>query len=106
MVEYGLLVAGVALMSAVGVAILGHKTNDLISTIAVILPGAHEDDNGPLQSAKVVETKFDTTSNRVVLDTTKITGGNNTSRLGNNLGMANLGDTLVLEPQAPAPAGP
>ena len=43
LVEYGLLVAGVALVAAAGVSILGHKTSDLVSSVAAVLPGAHPD---------------------------------------------------------------
>ena len=54
--EYGLLIAGVALISSAGVSIFGHKTNDLVSSVAAVLPGAHADDNGPLVSGKLIET--------------------------------------------------
>ena len=56
LLEYSLLAAGVALISAAGVAVFGHKTNDLISSVAAIMPGAHADDNGPIQSGKIIET--------------------------------------------------
>ncbi|MEL6429555.1 MAG: hypothetical protein AAFR54_10285, partial [Planctomycetota bacterium] len=56
LLEYSLLAAGVALISAAGVAIFGHKTNDMISSVAAIMPGAHADDNGPIASGKIIET--------------------------------------------------
>ena len=46
LVEYALIIAGVTLICAVGIAIFGHKVSDMISATAVILPGAHTDDNG------------------------------------------------------------
>ena len=59
LVEYGLLIAGVALVAAGAVSIFGHKTNDLISATATVLPGAHADDNGPIISSKLIETFLD-----------------------------------------------
>ena len=40
LVEYALIIAGVTLICAVGIAIFGHKVSDMISATAVILPGA------------------------------------------------------------------
>ena len=56
LVEYGLLVAGVALVTAAAVSIFGHKTNDLLAMTAGILPGAHVDDQGPIASGRLIET--------------------------------------------------
>ncbi len=56
LVEYGLIIAGVALICAAAVSVFGHKTSDLISAVATILPGAHADDNGPITSGKLIET--------------------------------------------------
>ena len=39
LVEYALLIAGVALIAAVGVSMFGHKVTDMIDTVAAILPG-------------------------------------------------------------------
>lgn len=106
LVEYGLLVAGVALVSAVSVSIFGHKTNDLLAATATILPGAHDDDNGPIVSAKLIETTRDPNNNdAIILDTAA--AATESPRLGNNLlgasfnqpgGTGNLlGSTLVIE---------
>jgi len=56
LVEYGILVGGVALVTLAAVATLGHKTNDLVATVAGTLPGAHADDNAPIISGKLVAT--------------------------------------------------
>ena len=48
LVEYGLIIAGVALICAAAVSLMGHKTSDLIGAVATVLPGAHADDNGPV----------------------------------------------------------
>ena len=56
LVEYGILVGGIALVALAATAILGHKTNDLLATTAAALPGAHADDAGPIVSGKLVAT--------------------------------------------------
>lgn len=106
LVEYGLLIAGVALVSAAATSMFGHKTSDLIGSVAAILPGAHDDDNGPIVSAKLIETTRDPNNNSaIILDTAA--AATETPRLGNNLlgasfnqpgGAGNvLGSTLVIE---------
>lgn len=74
MVEYALLVAGVALVAIVGVSMMGHKTGDLIGTVASVLPGSHADDNGPIISSHLIETS--NSGNGIGLDATKISGTN------------------------------
>lgn len=99
LVEYGLIVSGVALISAAAVAIFGHKTNDLIAAVASVLPGAHDDDNGPIVSGKLIETTPGGAGSTIALDITGasgITANSGTARLGNNLGVTNL-DSLVVE---------
>ena len=88
LVEYGILVGGVALVTLAAVAILGHKTNDLVATVAGALPGAHADDNAPIVSGKLVAT----TSNGsgLVLDVS------NPGSFSSNLGITGV-DALVLE---------
>ncbi|MEZ6129756.1 MAG: class III signal peptide-containing protein [Planctomycetaceae bacterium] len=56
LVEYGLIIAGVALICAAAVSIFGHKTSDLISAVATVIPGARADDNAPITSGKLIET--------------------------------------------------
>ncbi len=106
LVEYGLLIAGVALVSAAAVSVFGHKTNDLIAATATILPGAHDDDNGAIVSGKLIETTRDAANgNAIVLDGATI--GGDTPRLGENIFGATfnqagaggnlMGTTLVIE---------
>lgn len=107
LVEYGLLIAGVALISAAAVSVFGHKTNDLIAATAIVLPGAHADDNGPIVSGKLIETAgFDgatdpSATNPIALDLGGIQAASGTGRLGNNLfgpaAALELGETLVIE---------
>jgi Flp pilus assembly pilin Flp len=97
MVEYALLVAGVALMALAAVSVFGHKTNDLISAVAAVLPGAHLDDNGPITSGRLVETTAGAAGAPIELDVPTILANSGTQRLGNNMGVTGL-PTLVLDP--------
>lgn len=107
LLEYSLLAAGVSLIAAAGVSVFGHKTSDMISAVASIMPGAHADDNGPIVSGKIIETTgADTGQININIgagetapgagDGTGILGATDTPRLGNNLGLTGLGG-LVLE---------
>ncbi len=88
LLEYSLLAAGVSLIAAAGISIFGHKTNDLISSVAAVLPGAHEDDNGPIASGKLIETTS-ATAGTIRLDANAIAVANaGAPRLANNLGVA------------------
>lgn len=84
LLEYALLIAGVALIAAASVSIFGHKTTDLISAVAAIIPGAHADDNGPLVSGKLIETT-EASSGQIQLDAAAITAATDSERLGNNV---------------------
>jgi pilus assembly protein Flp/PilA len=99
LVEYGLIIAGVALISAAAISVFGHKTSDLISATAAVLPGAHADDNGPMTSGKLIETTG-ADDGPIALDVDTIAGNTDTPRLGTNVGLAtpaNFGG-LVVEP--------
>lgn len=112
LVEYALLIAGVALMGAAAVSTFGHKTSDMMAAVAAVMPGAHADDNAPIVSGKLIETtdtvagttSAGTADTGIGLDVGTIIANQGTSRLGNNAGVgdgtggtATLGD-LVLEP--------
>jgi hypothetical protein len=103
MVEYALLVAGVALIGAASTSIFGHKTNDMIAMTAAVLPGAHADDNGPINSGKIIETipEGGTPGEPIGLDIDGIVGAAGQIRLGNNVGANGTANTLadlVVEP--------
>ena len=68
LVEYGILVGGIALVALAATAILGHKATDLIGTVAAALPGAIAEDNGAIVSGQLVNTMLDPESNGFVLD--------------------------------------
>lgn len=102
LVEYGLIIAGVALIAAVSVSIFGHKTSDLIAAVATVLPGAHADDNGPIVSGKLIETTG-ADDGPITLNLPTIDTNTNQYRLGENvLGDGNLAAEdfggLIVEP--------
>ena len=99
LVEYGLIVAGVALISAAAISVFGHKVSDLIGATAAVLPGAHGDDNGPFTSGKLIETTTDGTTGGIEVDAVGIAAAADTPRLGNNVGLDTAADFggLILE---------
>jgi Flp pilus assembly pilin Flp len=106
LVEYALIVAGVALIGAVAVSLFGHKVSDMLATAAAVLPGAHADDNAPIISGKTIETSpnaqgLDDGGNSqtgIGLDVNAITQANGQSRLTNGVGGDGSLSSLVLEP--------
>ena len=85
LVEYALIIGGVALIAAASISVFGHKTTDIISAVAVILPGAHTDDNNAIQSGHLIETAPSGTSGAIAVDVTTIPASKNTDRLGLNV---------------------
>lgn len=98
LVEYGLIIAGVALVAAAAISVFGHKTSDLFAAVATILPGAHGDDNNPIISGKLIETDTAGPGGEIVLDVAGIQGASGNNRLEDNLGVAAGSlETLVVE---------
>ena len=104
LVEYALIVAGVALIGAAAVSVFGHKTSDMLATASAVLPGAHTDDNAPIVSGKVIETSpnspgFDQGNSQtgIGLDVNAITQSTGTARLANGVGSDGTLSSLVLE---------
>ena len=95
LVEYGLIIAGVALICAVSVSVFGHKTSDLFAAVATILPGAHGDDNAPIVSGKLIETTG--APARITLDVSGIQSVAGSERLTNNVLGATAGGALTNE---------
>jgi pilus assembly protein Flp/PilA len=86
LVEYGLIIAGVALICAAAVSIFGHKTNDLIAAVAAVLPGAHAEDNAAIVSGELIETANNEAAGGRALDVGAIVANKNSARLGNGMG--------------------
>ena len=104
LVEYALIVAGVALIGAAAVSVFGHKVSDMLATAAAVLPGAHTDDNAPIVSGKTIETSpnapgFDqgNSATGIGLDVNAITQGNGKARLNDSVGGDGSLGSLVLE---------
>ncbi len=57
LVEYGLLIAGVALICAAAVSLFGKKTNDLVGTVAAVLPSSSAEDVGAIAGGRVILTQ-------------------------------------------------
>lgn len=85
MVEYALLVAGIAVVVVAAVSVLGHKTSDLLGTAAAIIPGVNEDDNAAMASGALIETGPNG-DGALAVDVDQIFANSDTQRLGNNLG--------------------
>ncbi len=104
LVEYALIVAGVALIGAAAVSVFGHKVTDMIGTAAAVMPGAHADDNAPIVAGKTIETSANTpgfdsgnSATGIGLDVNAITQANGQSRLGDSVGGDGTLSSLVLE---------
>ena len=95
LVEYGLLIAGIVLVSVVGIAVLGHKVADQFSLMAVIMPGAHADDNHPIAAANTLPFTADA-DGALVLDSTKLVDSAGKDRLQFVIG-AGAGEKLIID---------
>ncbi len=103
LVEYALIIAGVALVGAVGVSVFGHKTAQMIDAVAVVLPGADADDNGPIGAGQLIETTS-ASNGSIGLNLTAIAAANGQSRLTSNVTGSNSdgfnGLVVDVEPSA------
>jgi Flp pilus assembly pilin Flp len=99
MVEYGILIGAIAIVSLAATSLLGHKVGDLIGIAAAVLPGAHSDDNGAVTSGHLVNTTVGA-NGAIGLSTTPA------ADLGTNLGLGtDAASSLVSETPAAAGAG-
>jgi Flp pilus assembly pilin Flp len=87
LVEYALIIAGVALIAAAAISVFGHKVTDMIAATAVILPGAHPDDNAAIQSGHLIETGATGANGSIAVDAAAVEAANKagTSRLFTNV---------------------
>jgi pilus assembly protein Flp/PilA len=85
LVEYALIIAGVALIGTVGITMFGHKTADLIGTVAAILPGAHTDDNAPIVAGHLIETDNNGPGGSIETSVSGVIAADGTNRVNNNL---------------------
>lgn len=102
LVEYALLLGAIAVVVLLSVSLLGHKSNDIVATLAVTLPGAHSDDNLTIDSGELVESKANAANDTVIINATSLAtaapgGVRGTERLGTNAGFGTDLDSLVKE---------
>jgi len=97
LVEYALLIAGVALIAVAAISVFGHKTSDLVAAVAAVLPGAHSEDNAAITSGALVETTAGSATAAIEIDAATIVTNGGTSRLGNNVlgGTASANDGFL-----------
>lgn len=88
LVEYGLLVAGVALVATAAISIFGTKTSGLIASVATVLPGVQDVDNAPIEAGQLIETTdaVDGTT-PLEVDIDQIITNSNTGRFSGNVGV-------------------
>lgn len=78
LVEYGLLIAGVALICAAAISIFGHKTNDLVGSVASVLPSNDVDDTGSITGGRVIMTAGGSGTD-IAVDWNNVTSADNTT---------------------------
>ena len=98
LVEYALIIAGVALIGIVGITMFGHKVADLIGTVAAILPGAHTDDNAPIVAGHLIETDNNGPGNSIEISVNGVTQDNGTDRVNEMLlGSSGATDSTLVQ---------
>src|ERR1700730_1360802 len=75
LVEYALLIAGVALVCALSVAVLGHKLQYPLALMADIIPGASPDANQPIRHVQTIP--LDTKNGPIQLDANALVSSKN-----------------------------
>lgn len=90
--EYGLLLAGITLVSLAAVSLLGGKVGGLVASVASLLPGAYAQQNAPAAVGQLIETQTRDVNGdgvaEVTVDAVGITDNNReTPRLADSLGL-------------------
>lgn len=100
--EYGLLLAGITLVSLGAVAVLGGKVGGLVGSVASILPGAYVEQNAPVLVGDLIETKTEDVNGDGVpeivvnmVDISDVHSG--TARLGTALGLDTHGSSHLYQ---------
>lgn len=95
LVEYGLIIAGVALVAVAAISIFGKKTGGIIGATARVLPGAQAEDNAMISVGQIAATKQDANGN-IQVDTSDAALNGQNGTLQDNLGLGT--DELVDDP--------
>jgi hypothetical protein len=96
LVEYGLLLAGIVVVSVVAIAVLGHKISDQYGVAAAVLPGAHLDDNKPIAKNSGGIPFVDDGTGKLVLDAANLVSPAGVDRMAGLLGPGG-GELLIVE---------
>ena len=91
LVEYALIIAGVALIGAAAVSVFGNKVTDMLTTAASLLPGQHADSTPPIVSGSI-----ETSPTATGFDRGTSPAG---PTLSNNVGADGSVSALVVEPK-------
>lgn len=94
LVEYALLLAGIALVCVVAVAMVGHKTSNILAVVAAVLPGAHAEDNKPITVKGILP--IDKSGTTITLDAANLVDPAGVDRMAGLLG-AGGGELLVID---------
>ncbi len=92
LVEYIVIVAGVLLVSIVGISLFGHKVAGMVNMATVILPGVHGGGNNPIQTGRLVEFAPDGGDGRISLAAQQIQDNFGKQRFSMNIWGAAAGD--------------
>ncbi len=84
-VEYGVLLVAILIVSIAAISLVGHKTADLWGLTAVILPGAHAEDNGPIFSGQLIEVTDADVAQPIVVALDEILAATATNRVDTNV---------------------
>ena len=95
LVEYGLLIAGVALTCVLAVAVLGHKTQYPLALAADIMPGASQDDNQPIREVKTFP--LDSSNGTLQLNANALVQKGGVDRMRDIFDTPNAGDSLIVD---------
>lgn len=90
LVEYGLVIAGVAMVGAAAVSVFGTKAGGMVATTAAVIPSANIEDNGTIVVGRSIET---TNAGQLAFAAMNQDG----FRLASSIGDSGLGD-LITDP--------
>jgi len=84
-VEYAVLLVAILIVSIAAISLLGHKTADLWALAAVVIPGGHEEDNGPVFAGELIETTDSDPNAPIVVDLDAILANTDQNRIDLNV---------------------
>lgn len=95
LVEYALLIAGVALVGTIGVTMVGLKTNEMISAVAATLPGPNPESNRNIRTGALLEVKQDNGNAHIDFKQISVNNNGTEARQTDNIQGQGLGTGLA-----------